>query len=243
MRMIARLRAQLTYANVAATLAVFLALAGGSAYALEGRNTVDSGDIINGEVRKNDLRTGAVTTAKIRDRHVRARDLAPAEAFHVVGQPGEPALLNGGQGDCLWQSRATATPLPLNAPSFYKDPYGVVHLIGALTVVNGPGGDGVCDVEGETDDEHIFVLPPGYRPARAEFQVVPGGPSDSIDGEDTVLIGPARDVVAGGETLPAGTVSVSGDPNGIESTSGSYVLDGITFRAATPVETEREQER
>jgi len=243
MKLIARLRAQLTYANVAATLAVFLALAGGSAYALEGRNTVDSGDIINGEVRKRDLRAGAVTSAKIRDRHVRARDLAPAEAFHVLGQPGEPALLNGGQGDCLWQSRATATELPFNAPSFYKDPYGVVHLAGALTVVDGPGGDGVCDVEGDADDERIFVLPPGYRPARIEVHVVQGGPADSIDGEDSVLIGPARDVVAGGETLPAGTVSVSGDPNGIESTSGTYFLDGITFRAATPVETERERER
>jgi len=212
MRLIQRLRSLLTYANVAATLAVFLAVAGGSAVALDGRNTVDSGDIINGEVR--------------------ARDLAPAEAFHVVGQRGEPALLNGGQGDCLWQSRATATPLPFNPPSFYKDPYGVVHLAGALTVVDGPGGDRRCDVAEETDDERIFVLPPGYRPARVEVHTVQGGPGGSLDGEDAVLIGPAKDVVAGGETLPAGTVFVSGDPTGVESTSGAYFLDGVSFRAA-----------
>jgi hypothetical protein len=212
MRMIRRLRSLLTFANVAATLAVFFAVAGGSAVALEGRNTVDSGDIINGEVR--------------------ARDLAPAEPIHVVGQRGEPALLNGGQGDCLWRSRANATPLPFNPPSFYKDPYGVVHLAGALTVVDGPGGDGRCDVEDETDDERIFVLPPGYRPARVEVHTVQGGPGGSLDGEDAVLIGPAQDVVAGGETLPAGTVFVSGDPTGVESTSGAHFLDGVSFRAA-----------
>lgn len=199
MRMIRRLRSLITYANVAATLAVFLAVAGGSAFALEGRNTVDS-------------------------------------AVHVVGQRGEPALLNGGQGDCLWRSRANATPLPFNPPSFYKDPYGVVHLAGALTVVDGPGGDGRCDVEDETDDERIFVLPPGYRPARVEVHTVQGGPGGSLDGEDAVLIGSAKDVVAGGETLPAGTVFVAGDPTGTDGSSGAYFLDGISFRAATEPE-------
>jgi hypothetical protein len=237
--MIRRLRSLVTYANVAATLAVFLAVAGGSAFALEGRNTVDSGDIIDGEVATADLGGSAVTSAKIKDGRVRAQDLAPAEAFHVVGQRGEPALLNGGQGDCLWRSRANATPLPFNPPSFYKDPYGVVHLAGALTVVDGPGGDGRCDVAAETDDERIFVLPPGYRPARVEVHAVQGGPGGSVDGEDAVFIGPAQDVVAGGETLPAGTVFVAADPTGVEGATGAYFLDGISFRAATDPEAKR----
>jgi hypothetical protein len=49
------LRSRLTYANVVATLALFLALGGGTtAIALEGRNTVDTGDIINQQVKSAD---------------------------------------------------------------------------------------------------------------------------------------------------------------------------------------------
>ena len=40
-----RLRSHLTYANVVATIAVFLVLGGGSAVALSGTNTVQSDDL------------------------------------------------------------------------------------------------------------------------------------------------------------------------------------------------------
>lgn len=48
--------------NVVGYVAVFLALAG-TAVALPGRNTVDSGDIINGEVKRRDLAAGSVSTS------------------------------------------------------------------------------------------------------------------------------------------------------------------------------------
>ena len=47
-----RLRSLLTYANVMATIAVFLVLSGGTAVALSGSNTVFSDDIVNNEVKK-----------------------------------------------------------------------------------------------------------------------------------------------------------------------------------------------
>jgi hypothetical protein len=43
-----RIRSHLTYANVMATIAVFLVLSGGTAVALNGSNTVFSDDIVNG---------------------------------------------------------------------------------------------------------------------------------------------------------------------------------------------------
>jgi hypothetical protein len=49
------LRRCLDYPHLAATLALFLVLAGGTAYGLAGTNTVDSGDIINGEVKSQDV--------------------------------------------------------------------------------------------------------------------------------------------------------------------------------------------
>jgi hypothetical protein len=53
-------------ATVIALIALFVSL-GGSAAALSGRNTVDSGDIINGEVRSSDIGTGMVRTGDVAD--------------------------------------------------------------------------------------------------------------------------------------------------------------------------------
>ena len=108
-------------ATVIACLALFFAVAGGSAIALPGRNSVDSGDIKPKAVKTSDIANNAVTTKKIKNNHVRAADiqnnavgtgeirdgqvrtgdLAAQEAFHLVGQPGEPAFSNGVEGDCL----------------------------------------------------------------------------------------------------------------------------------------------
>src|SRR5215204_6215726 len=57
-----RLRSHLNYANVISTLALFLVLSGGAAYAA---NTVFSSDIVDGEVKTPDLAGAAVTTEKI----------------------------------------------------------------------------------------------------------------------------------------------------------------------------------
>ncbi len=58
------LRRQLSYANVMATIAMFIAL-GGGAYALSGKNTVASDDIINGQVKAEDIGGNQVKTADI----------------------------------------------------------------------------------------------------------------------------------------------------------------------------------
>src|SRR6187455_2148954 len=88
--------------TVIACLALFFAVAGGSAIALKGKNTVDSGDIKKGQVKTSDLANNAVTTKKIKNGQVRPADLAADEAFHKVGTPGNPSFGNGGEGDCLW---------------------------------------------------------------------------------------------------------------------------------------------
>jgi hypothetical protein len=66
------MRKHLSYANVMATLAFLIAVAGGTAYAA---NTVFSEDIVNGEVKAPDLHTAAVTGPKIRDGEVSNIDL------------------------------------------------------------------------------------------------------------------------------------------------------------------------
>lgn len=77
--------------NVVGYVALFLVLTSGTAYALDGSNTVFTDDIVDGEVRNGDIRQGAVTTGKIANGDVRTEDLAPDS---VVGD----RVLNGALG-------------------------------------------------------------------------------------------------------------------------------------------------
>ena len=66
-----RIRAHLTYANVIATVALFLVLSGGTAVALTGSNTVFSDDIVDDQVSSADVRNdtlngGGLTAADLR---------------------------------------------------------------------------------------------------------------------------------------------------------------------------------
>jgi hypothetical protein len=60
-----RIRGRLSYANVMATAAVFLALGGTAAAFTLGKNSVRSPNIVDGQVKTADLATGAVTGPKI----------------------------------------------------------------------------------------------------------------------------------------------------------------------------------
>lgn len=64
-------RRHLSYSNVTATAALFVAL-GGTSYALI---RVDSGDVVNNSLRSSDLRNNSVSSRDIRDRTVLARDV------------------------------------------------------------------------------------------------------------------------------------------------------------------------
>lgn len=74
-----RLRDRLSYANVTATLALFIAL-GGTSYAAVTlpRNSVGSAQ----------LRSNAVSSAEIRDRSIRLRDVSPTTRRQLQGQAG-----------------------------------------------------------------------------------------------------------------------------------------------------------
>lgn len=66
-RILRRARGLVSYANVVATLALFLALGGGIAWAALGKNSVKSRQIAPKAVKTSDIATNAVTGAKIKD--------------------------------------------------------------------------------------------------------------------------------------------------------------------------------
>lgn len=91
------------YANVTSTLALVVALSG-TAYAA---NTIRSGDIVNGQVKRADIANNAVTSGKVKNgsllkKDFKASELAtlrgPAGATGATGAPGAPGA-KGDKGD------------------------------------------------------------------------------------------------------------------------------------------------
>lgn len=73
--MITYLRKRATYANVVATIAVFLAM-GGTGYALSlPRNSVGTVQLKKGAVTAKKIRRSAVSTAKVKNRSLKAADM------------------------------------------------------------------------------------------------------------------------------------------------------------------------
>jgi hypothetical protein len=152
-----KVRSKLTYANVMATIALFVAL-GGASYAATQlpENSVGSKQLKKNAVTTAKIKKGAVTGAKIKastlgavpraanaahaDSATVAASITPPEASHLVGASGEPPFAP------KWQNNGNGF-----APvSFYKDREGVVHLEGLA--------------EGSSAPALVFTLPPGYRP-------------------------------------------------------------------------------
>lgn len=90
-----RVRGRLTYANVTASLALFVAL-GGTSYAVAQlpRNSVGAAQIRSSAVGSSEMRSRAVISRHIRDRSVALRDISPAARRRLSGQRG----LTGPQG-------------------------------------------------------------------------------------------------------------------------------------------------
>ena len=93
--MLRKLRPRSAY-DVMAALALFLVVAGGSAYAVVAANQVNSNSIIDLQVKNRDLATNSVGTGKIKPRGVKNSDLGTnSVSSEKVGAD----ALNGGDVD------------------------------------------------------------------------------------------------------------------------------------------------
>ena len=82
--MLERIRRHATYANVMSTLAAFAAIGGGVAWALEA-NSVKSRHIVNGQVKRPDLKDEAVRAGKVAPDALDASHLADVEELSSTG--------------------------------------------------------------------------------------------------------------------------------------------------------------
>jgi hypothetical protein len=86
---LAHLRSKLSFANVTAVLALFVAL-GGTGYAAVTlpRNSVGATQIKSRAVGSSELKSNAVTSRAIRSRSVALSDISPSARTALRGQPG-----------------------------------------------------------------------------------------------------------------------------------------------------------
>ena len=131
-----RVRDRLTYANLMATVAVFVAF-GGGAYAVGlAKNSVKSKQIKDGAVKTAELGPDSVTSAKVAAGALLASDFAngelPAGARGAEGPQGErgPAGVAGPTG-------ATGAPAAPKATTAHPTP--AAQILTKLTGVDGPG--------------------------------------------------------------------------------------------------------
>ena len=205
-----RLRKKLTFSNVMATVAVFVAL-GGVSYAATQlpKNSVGAKQLKKNAVTGAKIKKQTITAAKIKTGTLTgtqinltelgtvptaqtANTLGPAEGWH------DAALENG------WKNSPPEAPFV--TAGYYKDLAGVVHLRGV--------------VAGGTLGKAIFHLPPGYRPTSGKV-ITPVAVCGGCAG------GPAGPLLIAGSNISGGAEDGAVLPI-LGTTLG---LDGISFRA------------
>jgi hypothetical protein len=147
-------RPRLTYAHVAATVALFIAVGGGTVYAAVqlGKNDVRSRNIAPKAVKSSDIARNAVTSRKIKNGAVRASDIAVGVLNRIVDVKGSAR-----GGPITPVNGAADVPVPLS---------------GNATFTPGPGQVGAVAAEAQ------------FTVASAAAQLCNPGVILSVDGEE-----------------------------------------------------------
>jgi hypothetical protein len=213
-----RIRGKMTYANVVATLALFLVLAGGTAFAARQmlpKNSVGSRQIKNGAITAAKIKNGVITGGKIAPKSIGGTQLdlsaigTVPSATHASTADQASSATNAVRATTAERAESVPAPEALHVVTtfepgcsatgtenvgpvgFYKDAFGEVHLVGSTFCV--------------TEGADAFVLPAGFRPTTEILQPTIG----SKEGAELLV-------------LPSGVVRAFA--------SKSATLFGVTFR-------------
>ena len=123
------LRSKLSYANVVATLALVLAIGGGTVYAALrlGKDAVRSKNIAAGAVKSSDLSKNAVTSPKVKDGTIATDDLTAS----VIAKLRADVSGSATAGPTGGVNTNTTSPLPLSGTTTFTARAGDVSAIAA----------------------------------------------------------------------------------------------------------------
>ncbi len=226
------IRSKLTYANVMSTIAVFLLLGGGAAFAATklGKNSVGTKQIKNQAVTAAKIKNGAITGTQVKSGSLTGTQINSSTMGTVPSAtnattassattaatasgltPPEAINLVNASNEPPFEggSRNLVSPVVSGLPpaGFYKDHDGIVHLEGAIQV----GTE-----ELSSNFVPIFTLPPGFRPANGVIQIFAAGG----EGNGIIIAGAGSSFQ--GHSLKAGTVYGGKEKEAL--------LSGVTYR-------------
>jgi hypothetical protein len=174
-------------------------------------NTITGANILESSLGKVTSAASAdqATSADSATTAATATNIAPPEAWHEVGAPGEPAFQNS------WTNETSAAN---ETVAFYKDRQGTVHLKGVAT--------------GGAPTTLIFQLPSGYRPASGRllnFAVL--CTCETADPQGGIINLPTGGLIVFGAGVAPNADGGVGRPLNMQ-VGGAVGLNGIAFRAA-----------
>lgn len=189
-----RLRTKLTYANVMATIAVFIAL-GGTGYAATQlpRNSVGTKQIRTGGVGASELRSSAVTSRDIRNGTISTRDMSASARRSLTG-PAGPAGPIGPAGSAT-DYRAIVVGAPTDDT-------------GRAEVRDNRNGEYRVYFEARTGRPAVDVSKCAFTATLARIETSPGTVSDPEAGR--IVVGAIRD--DGGSGALVKTYGADGAP-------------------------------
>ncbi|MDX6378795.1 MAG: hypothetical protein QOE98_3098 [Gaiellaceae bacterium] len=120
--MLHRIRGRLNYANIVASVALFVAL-GGVSYAAStaAKNSVKSTSIGNGQVKNVDLGSNAVTSNKIKNNSIKGADILESSLSKVPSAAKADVATNattfGGHAPTDFVLKSELTPAPPAPPA------------------------------------------------------------------------------------------------------------------------------
>jgi hypothetical protein len=229
------IRERLSYANVVATLSLFLVLSGGAAIAATGGNfilgkpnsassTTSLSAATNGKaLQVTNMGTGTAATALglntasghppltvssgARVTNLNADKLDGLSSAAFVKTANEPVHVVDAPGEPGFQNNYANYGSGFSTVGFYKDSTGIVHLRGTLVKTTGT-----------FDGSAVYTLPAGYRPPQ-----ILSMPAAVDSGSGALQINTDGSVIVYCWTGPC-TTGVGGVGVGVG-------MDGLTFRA------------
>lgn len=222
--MLSKLRARLTYANVMATVAVFVAL-GGSSYAaikVTGKNVTDSSltgkDIKNNSVTDKDVK--GIKTGDVRDRSLLAKDFKAGQLPRGPEGPPNPnaETIDGIDSSALVQGGGTAY---FDRAELARGANRILFEIAGIATVNvscSAGGSAQTSFDFEDSATYRGVYQPDETADAFDWEATPGNSFDLTTGDNTYA------------HIMGGTGSAPSARRGLEAS----VIQTASTSAATP---------
>jgi hypothetical protein len=183
-----RLRGSISYANVVATLALIIAMAGGAYAAGLGRDSVKSKHIKDGQVKSQDVRDNGLTGTDVDEGSLgKVPSAASADSADTAANAGDAGTLDGLDSTGLVRAFGANVDDTANSPLVFSVPEMQMELLGDSSPASTAG------YRVRNNSSGTLIVSDLIDQTSSKFSVVPGGTSgDRADDGPLVAVSTAH---------------------------------------------------